>query len=90
MDATTTATAALTLTKTAAEFYPPAERDREHTSRTLSTSVLVFHEPEDAVDYLVTHKGLTETRARLVIARRCEFHIEPADGLAFTTYKFTA
>jgi hypothetical protein len=83
-----TTTAPLTLDRIVSEFYAPAERDKDHTSFVVSTSTLVFEDPEVALDYLVVGKEISRERAERVIARRCEFHIEDAEGRRFVTYRF--
>lgn len=85
---TTASPAPLTLDRTVSEFYPKEQRDREHTSFVISSTTMVFMDPEDAFDYLTEHKGLPFDRAELVINRRCEFAIEESEGLRFTTYRF--
>lgn len=88
MNTTTAPAAPLTLAIVVSEFYPALERDRDHTSFKVSEAAIVFEDAELAIDFLVLHKGLTRDRAELVLNRRCEFEVEPANGLRSVTYKF--
>lgn len=79
----------LTLRTRECAYYPAAERDRDHTSYTISETALAFADRHEATMYLVWELGLSPERATTVIDRRCQFQTDEADPrpLHFTIYQ---
>lgn len=81
-------TETLTLTVTTRAYYPPEQRDRDHTSYFIAEHTRTFENTDTAFDHLL-RMGLTPERAATVLNRRCEFQTDtPEPGLQFTIYRF--